>query len=315
MRRALDLFAGAGGVSVGLARAGFHVTAVDSNPKCVKHWRLGMERHAPPKLVGGFIVADSLEVLTERDWLLQFDFIWASPPCQRYSVATRITGRRDDHPDLIAPVRERLKASGRPYAIENVPGSPMGRPLINEYDPGGRGAHPLVLLCGTMFGLETPDGRAEIRRHRWFELSFPVLFRPQCQHGGAAESLSGRWVARTLSVVGKKGLPGISHARKEAHESRRVLCVAGGKAMSGGMAEPQGSRKRRAALSVTGSTPQRKVSSDYGKNISRETFSTSDARAAMGINWMPMKHLSQAIPPAYAEWIGRQAMTFLEERG
>jgi hypothetical protein len=33
----------------------------------------------------------------------------------------------------------------------------------------------------------------------------------------------------------------------------------------------------------------------------------------MGINWMPMKHLSQAIPPAYAEWIGRRALEYLTE--
>lgn len=32
---------------------------------------------------------------------------------------------------------------------------------------------------------------------------------------------------------------------------------------------------------------------------------------AMGIDWMTRKDLSQAIPPAYAEWIGRQALEYL----
>ncbi len=35
------------------------------------------------------------------------------------------------------------------------------------------------------------------------------------------------------------------------------------------------------------------------------------ARAAMGIDWMNRKGLSQAIPPAYAEFIGRQIMAAL----
>jgi DNA (cytosine-5)-methyltransferase 1 len=29
-------------------------------------------------------------------------------------------------------------------------------------------------------------------------------------------------------------------------------------------------------------------------------------QTAMGIDWMPWKQLTQAIPPAYTEWIGRQ---------
>jgi DNA (cytosine-5)-methyltransferase 1 len=88
----------------------------------------------------------------ERGPLNSFDLIWASPPCQEYTKARRIRGRR--HPDLIPQVRALLKASGVPYIIENVRGAPL-------LDP--------VVLVGTMFGLRT-------MRPRLFECSFDVPF-------------------------------------------------------------------------------------------------------------------------------------------
>jgi DNA (cytosine-5)-methyltransferase 1 len=46
-----------------------------------------------------------------------------------------------------------------------------------------------------------------------------------------------------------------------------------------------------------------------GRNVS-----VNEMRAAMGINWMVRRELSQAIPPAYTKYIGEQLIAFLEER-
>lgn len=37
------------------------------------------------------------------------------------------------------------------------------------------------------------------------------------------------------------------------------------------------------------------------------------ARTAMGINWMNRKELSQSIPPAYTEWIGKQMLSMVTQ--
>ncbi len=161
----LDLFCGAGGAAMGYFRAGFDVVGVDIKPQ--------------PRYPFEFIQGDALEILDGGPALgkmprlpEQFDAIHASPPCQAYSTMRRGLWKDREHPDLIAATRERLMAVGVPYVIENVENA--RRLLINP-----------VKLCGTMFGLGTSNG-AQLRRHRYFECSFDLLFTPPCAHNAYA---------------------------------------------------------------------------------------------------------------------------------
>ncbi len=136
--RLLDLFCGAGGASFGYWLAGFDVFGVDIDPQ--PHYKFAFEQ------------GDATQATEE--WLSTFDVIHASPPCQRYSDLAHRNGNADEWPDLIAPVREMLEGSGRPYVIENVEGAPLLEP---------------VMLCGTMFfGLR-------VLRHRLFESNLPLV--------------------------------------------------------------------------------------------------------------------------------------------
>ena len=164
--RALDLFCGAGGAGMGLHRAGFDVVGVDLKPQ--------------PRYPFEFHEADATTYPIEG-----FDFVWASPPCQRFTSLNVL--HKKEHPNLIPVTRQRQREAGVFYAIENVPGAPLEAPLM---------------LCGTQFGLATRDGRAELRRHRLFESNIPTLLltRP-CAHR-----------RRSIGVYGHAG--GRSHREK-----------------------------------------------------------------------------------------------------
>jgi DNA (cytosine-5)-methyltransferase 1 len=142
--RLLDLFCGGGGTSAGYHAAGFDIVGVDINPQ--------------PDYPFPFHQADALSVD-----LGGFDVIAASPPCQHYSRATP-QHRRDQHPDLIDAIRERLRSAVNTgaalgYVIENVPGAPLHQP---------------VTVCGDSL-------RLGVRRHRLFESNLPLVGTP-CWH-------------------------------------------------------------------------------------------------------------------------------------
>jgi len=151
--RLLDLFCGAGGCPVGYARAGFEAVGVDIEPH--------------PDYPFDLTVADAMEVLADADYLRTFDVVHASPPCPRYSSATKATGTSDQHPDLLPAVRAALVAAGVTWVIENVEGAPMPDAFT---------------ICGYAMGLPTMTINgitAGLSRHRLFESSEFIL-SPGC---------------------------------------------------------------------------------------------------------------------------------------
>lgn len=209
--KALDLFCKAGGVSMGLRRAGFDVTGVDIEPQ--------------PRYPFRFIQADALTFD-----LSGYDLICASPKCQAHTWSARRWKKHFDN--QIPETRRRLRESGLPYIIENVPGAPLEN---------------AVRLCGLMFGLN-------VLRHRMFESNLPLFIPDHQRH-----------------------LPPIT---REARDGSHTV-------------------KRSQYITVAG----------HGGESS--SYKLDDWREAMGIDWMTKDELTQAIPPAYSEYLGRQVITYL----
>jgi len=153
----LDLFCKAGGAGMGYYRAGFEVVGVDCEP----------QKNYPFE----FIKMDAFDAI--KNFGPCFDVIHASPPCQRYSVLTP-KEHKNNHPDLLGPIREAIKASKvKNYVIENVSGA---RSLM--IDP--------IMICGTMFGMN-------LWRHRYFECNPVLTFPPAgCNHSTRPIMISGR---------------------------------------------------------------------------------------------------------------------------
>ena len=190
---------------MGLHRAGFEVVG----------WDIKQQPHYPFEFhLGNALDAD----------LTGFDFVWASPPCQSYAITNNIWKKPAGHyPDLVIPTRDKLKASGLPWIIENVPGASLHNPLT---------------LCGRMFGLR-------VYRHRLFECSEFILAPPHHSH------------------------------------SDRASC---------------------------GRTPK----ADEFFTIAGHFGGVEGGKKAMGIEWMTRDELSQSIPPAYSEYLGRQVLKAIE---
>ena len=212
---ALDLFCGGGGAARGILAAGFdEIVGID-----IKDHRKSYPGH--------FIRGDALHPPVRLE---DFDFVWASPPCQKFSVAQSINDdKKDGHSNLIPETRELL--SGHRFSvIENVPQAPVRADIV---------------LTGMSVGL------MRLLRRRHFETSF-FAFSPQYM---------GKPTRDRLVTVTKRG--GTDRASREY---RRSVGLA-------------------------------------------QCYSKAEMAEAMGLpTTMTSAQIGEAVPPAYAEFIAREAL-------
>jgi DNA (cytosine-5)-methyltransferase 1 len=141
--RLLDLGCSAGGTSWGYWLAGQDSVAA-GGPGIEVH---GVDIRPQPRFPwpGRFTQGDA----TTID-LAGYDAYACSMPCHDHTPLKSVAGL-DGTGHLLGDLRTRLRATGKPYVIENVPGAPMRADLK---------------LCGCM-----PDPPLRTYRVRWFELS------------------------------------------------------------------------------------------------------------------------------------------------
>ena len=159
----LDLYCGNGGASIGLYYAGFKTI-------------VGVDIKKQPRYDFDFIQGDIHNLPVN---IYDFDFIWASPPCQRFSSGTRVQGKDAHlkHPDMIPITREAF-GEHEFTCIENVPGAPI---------------RPNLILTGPTVYLPF------ILRKRYFETSFWV-WQPQIRKMHPDEFKTGHALSVTTSM-------------------------------------------------------------------------------------------------------------------
>ena len=122
----LDLFAGAGGLSLGLAQAGVESTcAVESDANAAETYA----GHAP----SADVRAGRVESQDLRRFRGRVDLVCGGPPCQPFSSGGLRKGARDERDGLPAFMAAVEAVVPRAVLIENVPGLAVGarRPVLD----------------------------------------------------------------------------------------------------------------------------------------------------------------------------------------
>lgn len=177
--RLIDVFAGAGGMTLGFSRAFGHrfqsVWANDFNDYCVQTYN---ENFGPHCLAG-----DIIDILADpRIEIPKADVVIGGPPCQGFSLLNK-NREGDPRKQLWRPYFEVVERSdARIFVMENVPqllGSFEHGEIVGTAEAMGFKVWGTV-LCAADYGVPQTRRRAFIIGCRFFDPS--AVFPPRCTH-------------------------------------------------------------------------------------------------------------------------------------
>ena len=195
---AIDLFAGAGGLSLGLLRAGFDVRyAMDNDPDAVRTYRYNLGSH----IECGSVLDIKPEDILSRAGLEpgMCDLLAGGPPCQGFSQHRRGSDE-DERNELVGWFANAIaKVRPRAFLLENVPylAAKRGRAALSDF-------MRVVQSCGYLVHTSIVDasnfGVAQ-KRHRFIA----VGFLPGAGTGYSIPLMSGSGNCNVRDAIG--GLP------------------------------------------------------------------------------------------------------------
>jgi DNA (cytosine-5)-methyltransferase 1 len=176
---AVDLFAGAGGLSLGLEQAGFEIgAAVESGPGPANTHRLNFPNTPLVEKDIRSVTASALTATIRSgfearrlSWSGSVVLCSGGPPCQGYSVGGR--RRQNDERNTLVHQFKRLatKLHSRYFVMENVPGMllrhnlPRLKALIRAFKRSGYEVADPMILNASDFGL--PQSRRRVILVGW----------------------------------------------------------------------------------------------------------------------------------------------------
>jgi DNA (cytosine-5)-methyltransferase 1 len=291
-----SLFAGIGGIDLGLERAGMEcIWQVENDEYCTRV----LEKHWPEVQRFGDV--------RECTNLPPVDLIAGGFPCQPHSVAGKRRGAEDDRnlwPEFIRVVRE---TKPRYVIAENVPGiiTTYIDTVLSDLEDAGYARVPLNLPA---VAFDAPH-----RRERIFIVANRIGMGRKKRTGEGVQSQveeserqESQHIRKNVADTTGEGLEGqpISEARElqPAKRSREGGIVADSEGDEGGR------------LRVGEISPHTGPESDGGEEASWWTTEPNVGRVAHGVPSRVdrLRGLGNAVVPQVAEWIGERIMEFDE---
>ncbi len=120
--KSIELFAGAGGLALGVSRAGFGHTAVVEWDRDACNTLLANRDAGVAFLADWPIIQQDVRLLDFSQFAGQVDFVAGGPPCQPFSLGGKHQGHRDERNMFPETVRVVRQVRPRAFMFENVRG-------------------------------------------------------------------------------------------------------------------------------------------------------------------------------------------------